>query len=299
MWAVGRLNDAALFVAAARQMGCAHVEANHEMPPAMFQGLVALSREEPGLVRSVHDPCPAGASLREMTHQDVLLSSLDPDRRARAGQVTRQTIASAHAVGASLVVLHVGRVRGPGQLEKQLCERFDTPRWATPETDALRHTLIQERARLRDPHIEAVAASLLELAPMARAAGVHLGLENRYHYPEIPAWDEVGLLLDRLPADVFGYWHDVGHAQVLEELGLGQHQDWLLAYGDRCLGAHLHDCAGLRDHRPPGQGTVDWAMLRRHLPGTAWPVLEVGREHTSEALAAGVQYLADRGFYRG
>ncbi len=297
MWAVGRLNDAAAFVAAARQVGCAHVEANHEMPPAMFEGLVRLSQEQPGLVTSVHDPCPATTSLREMTQQDQLLSSLDPDRRGRAVQIARQSIAAAQAVGARVVVLHIGRVRGPGQLEKRLRERYSPELWATPETDQRRQELIRERARLRGPFLEAVITSLLELVPAARAAGVRLGLENRYYYPEIPAWDEVGILLDRLPADVVGYWHDTGHAQALETLGLGLHEDWLRAYGPRCIGIHLHDCAGLHDHQPPGRGTMDWEMIRQHLPATALRVLEVGRDHSAEDLAAGVRYLAARGFY--
>jgi len=294
MWAMGRFDDAAAFVAAVHQLGCAHVEANHEMPPAMFEGLVRLSREEPGLVTSIHDPCPATISLREMTQQDCLLSSVDPDRRRRAIQIARQSIASAQAVGARVVVLHIGRVRGPGQLEKQLREQYNA---GSPETDWLRQELIRERARLREPFLEAVTASLLELAHEARAAGVRLGLENRYYYPEMPIWDEVGLLLERLPADVVGYWHDVGHAQVLETLGLERHEAWLRAYGPRCLGIHLHDCRGLHDHQPPGRGTIDWEMIRRHLPATTLRVLEVSREHSTEDLAAGVQYLAGLGFY--
>jgi len=297
MWAVGRFDDAAAFVAAARRLGCARVEANHEMPPAMFEGLVALSREQPGLVTSVHDPCPATTSLREMIRQDWLLTSLGPERRAHAVHVARRSIAAAQAVGARVVVLHIGRVRGPDQLDRRLRERYGTELWATRETDELRHELVRERARLGGPFLDAVSASLMELVPDARAAGVKLSLENRYYYPEVPIWDELGGLLERLPADVVGYWHDTGHAQVLDTLGLRPHKDWLRAYGQRCLGVHLHDCAGLDDHRPPGQGTIDFHMVRRHLPDTALRVLEVSRDHSAEDLAAGVQYLADLGFY--
>ena len=300
MWAVGRFTAAAAFVAAARRVGCAHVEANHQVSPAMFAGLVALSREHPGLVSSVHDTCPAVMELREMTKRDWLLSSPDPACRAEAVRIARQTIASAQIVGARAVVLHIGRVRGPGQLEKQLRARFDNDGlWTAPETAALRQELIRERARLREPYLEAVTASLLELAPAARAAGVRLGLENRYYYPELPAWDEVGLLLDRLPADVFGYWHDTGHAQNLESLGLTRHEDWLRTYGPRCVGVHLHDCAGLHDHLPPGRGAIDFAMVRQYVPPTAIRVLEISPEHPEEAVAASVRHLAALSLYDG
>ena len=298
MWAVGRFDNAAAFVAAAHRLGCAHVEANHQVSPAMFADLVALSRQHPGLVSSVHDTCPAVMELREMTRQGWLLSSPDPERRASAVRIARQTIASAQAVGARAVVLHIGRVHGPGQLDKQLRARYDGDGlWVASETAALRQELIRERARLREPHLEAVTASLLELAPDARAAGVRLGLENRYYYPELPAWDEVGILLDRLPADVFGYWHDAGHAQNLETLGFGRHEDWLRAYGPRCIGLHLHDCAGLHDHLPPGRGAIDFAMIRRHVPATAIRVIEVSNTHSEADVAAGVRHLAHLGLY--
>jgi len=71
----------------------------------------------------------------------------------------------------------------------------------------------------------------------------------------------------------------------------------LRAYGPRCLGIHLHDCRGLHDHQPPGRGTIDWEMIRGHLPATTLRVLEVSREHSTGDLAAGVQYLAGLGFY--
>ena len=49
------------------------------------------------------------------------------------------------------------------------------------------------------------------------------GLENRYHYHEFPGPGEMRELLDEYPPHVAGFWLDVGHAEVLDRLGLEAH----------------------------------------------------------------------------
>ena len=93
-----------------------------------------------------------------------------------------------------------------------------------------------------------------------------LGIESRLHYHEIPHPEEAVELL--APYDNFeaGYWHDVGHCEVQARLGLIDRASWFPKLTDRCIGSHLHDVDGIRDHRAPGNGDVDWSYIAAGLP---------------------------------
>jgi len=145
------------------------------------------------------------------------------------------------------------------------------------------------------PYLAQARRSLEELAEYAASRGVTLALENRYHYHEIPTLEEALELLAPYPPKVVGYWHDVGHAEVLSRLGLIRREGWLEALGSRVLGSHLHDVAGLGDHRAPGRGSVDWRYIAAGLPSEALRVLEVGHQASPEEVAEAVPFLQERG----
>ena len=117
--------------------------------------------------------------------------------------------------------------------------------------------------------MRSVRRSLLELAEHAAQRGVRLGLENRLRYHDIPLPDELDELLDLGLGDVVGYWHDIGHAQVLEHLGFQTHEEWLRRFAGpegRLIGVHLHDVVGVTDHLAAGLGQVDWEMVAGYFP---------------------------------
>ena len=59
------------------------------------------------------------------------------------------------------------------------------------------------------------------------------------------------------------YWHDAGHAQIKENLGLIRHTAFLESLAPRLAGFHLHDVIYPdRDHAAPGTGTIDYAALK-------------------------------------
>jgi sugar phosphate isomerase/epimerase len=145
--------------------------------------------------------------------------------------------------------------------------------------------------------MRSVRRSLIELAEYAAPKGVVLGLENRDHYYEIPLPDELDDLLDLGFGEWVGYWHDVGHAQVLQNLGFCAQEEWLHRFAGaqgRMIGVHLHDVAGLEDHMPAGLGQVDWWLVARHLPASALRTCEVRSFYSPEQVAAGLKWLLDK-----
>lgn len=103
------------------------------------------------------------------------------------------------------------------------------------------------------------------------------------------------LLADPALAGV-GYWHDCAVAEARADLGLEQPGAWLDAFGRRLLGVSLQDYAGGRDRLPPGEGRVDWRLLREYLPSGAARVLALAPSYPVEIAAAARTALAGLGF---
>jgi sugar phosphate isomerase/epimerase len=248
---------------------------------------------------SLHAPAPRERDARGRWNGDLNLAALDDDERVAALAATRGTIDYARRAGAAAVVLHLGGCGNrPIEEEARLRALFASGKSDTDEAARLRVLARATRERLARQHLPLARQSLELLAEYAERAGVSLGLENRLHYHEIPRWDEVPDLLAPYPSRLAGYWHDVGHAEVLHRLGLVDRSLWLSTNGARTIGSHLHDVAGIVDHRAPGEGDVRWDYIVAGLPPDAMHTVEINQHSPQPLLARGRRYLEDQGVLR-
>ena len=163
------------------------------------------------------------------------------------------------------------------------------------EVDRLGRSGVERRRHEQPKFFPRAQQSLAEIAQYAEARGVTVGLENRYHFHEFPDPDEMTELLAGYPPDVAGFWLDVGHAEVLDRLGLGGRRRWLDENGPRCVGTHVHDIDGLADHRAPGHGTTDWPHYAAKLPPGIPRVFEINQHTPEDQVAAGIPFLRSVG----
>ena len=91
-----------------------------------------------------------------------------------------------------------------------------------------------------------------------------------------------------------GYWHDVGHAQVNENLSLIPPGSLLKNYGDRLIGIHLHDTAGLEDHLAPGTGEIDFTLLKSYLKSDTLTVLELKPQTPEFEVIQGIRFIREK-----
>ncbi|MDP2950036.1 MAG: TIM barrel protein, partial [Chloroflexota bacterium] len=236
MWAQGRFHHLGDFVQAVRRLGFPRIEINYTVAP---QGLDELLEAGDAIFPSLHAPVPRVKAANGRWSDELNLASLDEEERRLAVDLGHTTIDWAAKVGASCVVLHLGGV-GSEALppEKELRRLFDAGQansYGASARGGFRADCHRLRTEGAPAHLAQARASLHELADHAAALGVALGLENRYHFHEIPNVDEMKLLLADYPPAVVGYWHDVGHAEVLDRLGLIDKHRWLRELGDRCL----------------------------------------------------------------
>jgi sugar phosphate isomerase/epimerase len=247
-----------------------------------------------GTIASIHEPCPADVSMGVLKKRDWLISALDEENRRQGVAAVMRSIDLAHELGAGVVVVHPGRVDIGEALESTLHRLYREGKAELPEYAQAKERMVTARAAQAEANMQSVRRSLVEIAGYAAQKGVRLALENRYHYFEIPLPDELEELLS-MGLDGVGHWHDVGHAKVLENLGLGAHEEWLRRFADRTLGVHLHDVVGLTDHLAAGLGQMDWEMVARYLPVEALRTCEFQYTNSPEQVAAGVQWLAEKG----
>ncbi|MDD5557692.1 MAG: TIM barrel protein [bacterium] len=275
-----------------RGFGFGAIELSYFHREDEVRALLSGARETGLRIASVHNfcPLPPGPEARRARSEVLLLSSLDDRERREAVERTRRSIDTAAAAGAAVLVMHLGRVEvAPGT--RTLIGLYRAGRKGSREYGAVRGRLERRRAGRARRHLDQVFRSLDALCPAAAGAGVTLAVENRFHYREIPSYDECREILDRFSGAAVGYWHDVGHAQVMENLGFPAHEEWLGAAGGRLRGFHIHDALLCEDHMPPGDGMVDFARLGPYArPDVEW-VLELSPAHPPQAVARGLDGL--------
>jgi len=290
MWAIGQFQSLAGFFTAAKALGFAGVELNHAVNSAMLDGLNLNGQR----IASIHEPCPADLSTAALKARNWLISAPDEEDRQRGVAAVRRSVDLAHRLGAQVVIVHAGRVDVDQELEMAVVELYKQGQADGPAYARAKERLAAARAAQAGTNLRSVRRSLVELAAYAGRAGIRLALENRYHYPEIPLLDEVSVLLEAGDGQI-GFWYDVGHAETLDRLGFGPHEEWLRRYASRMMGVHLHDVRGLRDHYAAGLGEIDWDMVAAYLPAAALRTCEFRNDTTPEQAAAAIKFLAGKG----
>jgi sugar phosphate isomerase/epimerase len=295
MWAQqerfrGHMDDFARIAAAA---GYDAIEPSHSTDR---EGLETLIRCEVLPLASLHAPTPRERDARGRWNGDLNLAALDEEERRAAITATTRTIDYAAGAGATAVVVHLGACGDrllPAEVQLRNLHRAGVT--SGPQCDRLRAEAAARRAALAVAHLPQAKRSLEELADYGAQRGVAIGLENRLHYHEIPRFDEAAELLAPYPASAAGYWHDVGHSEVLHRLGLVDKRAWLDTNGPRTIGSHLHDVRGILDHRAPSTGDVGWDYIFAGLPATALRTFEIDQHEPEDLLNPALRHLIDNG----
>jgi len=291
MWANKKFPTLDDFFIAARQMGFAKVELSHQINSAMLAG-IELDHYQ---FSSIHEPCPADISTEMLKERDWLVSSPDEESRRQGVTSIKRSIDLAQALGVGIVVMHSGSIQADGSLEINLRALFEAGQVHSQGYLEIKNRLADIRAARASACLESVKKSLLELLEYAGRFDVRLGLENRYHYFDIPNPDEMGFLLGLAGPEQLGFVYDVGHAQALDRLGFYLHEEWLQRYSARMIGVHLHDVIGITDHLAPGLGEVDFDMIAAYLPERVLRTCELQSTNTAEQVEAGLMFLAEHG----
>lgn len=292
VWNCGKSLSGREMIDEIKALGFKRIELNFSLTESIVQEIVQLHKNGEADISSLHNYCPAppGLELKYATPDCYSLASLNDEERAKAVHYTKRTIDTAYSLNARAVVLHCGRVEIE-EKTRRLSEMYSQGMKDTRFYNIFKSAMIKERAEKRDVHLDAVCRSLEELSKYASGKDIKIGLENRYYYREIPTHDEIGMILNRFQGSNIFYWHDVGHAQIFENLGLARHIDYLEPNAYRIIGFHLHDIEGTKDHKSPHSGKFNFHILEPYVNNGTLKVLEIHPPATAGDIKRGVAYL--------
>ena len=145
------------------------------------------------------------------------------------------------------------------------------------------------------PYWENTKAGLVQLLPYAEEKGLLLGFENREAFDELPLdADHPGLFAAMAKPNACGYWHDTGHAQIKQDMGLLNHREHLGKNAPHAIGFHLHDVSAEgRDHQPIGTGKIDFEMVSSFWRPEHTLVLEFSPRLTTEQVLSSKQRVEE------
>ena len=291
-WQPDGTSKMAEMLAAFKDLGIKKIELSYRISEAMFRQLMKPLQRSGLKVVSVHNyfPIPAVRAGAKGSGDLFLLSSPDDAERQKAILYTTKTIENAAKLGAAAVVLHCGVVEMNHEMQ-MLYEYVNANRINSEEAQIFIRNKVKERDRLKIGHMDSLLASLDRVVPVAEKQGVLLGLENRYHYHELPGLDDFEIIFEQFRGAPIGYWHDTGHAHANEVLGLIPRNALLQTYAGSLIGVHLHDAIGLDDHIPPGIGEIDFTSLKSFLKAGTLKVMEIKPGIPSSKVSKGIRFI--------
>ncbi|MFA5156238.1 MAG: sugar phosphate isomerase/epimerase [Candidatus Omnitrophota bacterium] len=276
-----------------KKTGFQEVELSFNLTSQMVKEIAGLVKAKKIKVGSLHNYCPIpnGLERRAALPDCYSMSSTDEKQRQLAIRYTKRTIRTAAALDAKAVVLHTGRTEICDNT-RQLMELYDKGLKNSLQFKRIKRRMTGDRKKQVGAFLNSTLKSLEELGRYAEKLKIKLGVENRVYYREIPGFKEVGAILERFKDGNIYYWHDTGHAQIMENLGFAVHREYLDAYGKYMLGMHIHNVRGCKDHQPPHKGDIDLKILKPYVKAQTIKVIEAHHPATAQELIKSRQMLA-------
>lgn len=280
-------------------LGFSHVELSHGIRITLVPGILKAVEEGVVQVTSAHNFCPLPTGVVQAAPNLFEPSASDHREHDQWLRHTKRSIDFAAQVKARALVCHLGSVAffwfNPSRGIRNYLR--DHPNAGRDSSDtAYPKLLAKSVAKLRKrmgPFWAQTQASVKEILDYAKQKHVKLGFENREKFDELPIDADYPDFLAGLPADApVGYWHDTGHADIKEGMGLLQHRAHLEKLKDRLLGFHLHDVnAEGQDHQCVGKGHIDFKMVSTFWRPEHLLTLEFGPRVTPEEVLASKQRI--------
>ena len=274
-----------------RELGVEYAELSHGIRISLLPGIFEAVDAGEIKISSLHNFCPLPMGVERAAPNVYKFSAEDRRERERAFKYSMKTLETAVRVGAKLVVLHTGAVDMKDYTDR-LIEMVGQGLAQTPKFEKLRAEAVSKREAKKERAYENALESIRRIVDEAKPLGIKLGIENREAMEEIPFESDYDWFLSELRDPTVVYWHDTGHAQIKENLGLINHRQFLEARSARLHGFHIHDVEFPgRDHRPPGGGIIKWAELKPLVKPEHLKILELSPSLSPEAAKMGLEFI--------
>ena len=274
-------------------LGFEYVELSHGIRITLVPGVLRAVEEGVIKVASTHNFCPLPTGYVQPAPNLYEPSATEFREHDQWLRHTKRSLDFAWQVKSRVLVCHLGSVKffwfNPARNVRRYLHRHpEAGRKGDKEYDQLLAKSVMKLRKRMTPYLEQTKKSINEVLEYAAQKGIKLGFENREKFEELPLDADHMELLNAFPATApVGYWHDTGHADIKEGMGLINHRAHLERNAGRLLGFHLHDVSAAgKDHQPVGAGRIDFEMISRFWRPEHSLTLELSPRVSTEDVAA-------------
>ncbi len=291
-WISWRVPDIDEMIDEIKSFGFSSVELDFTLSTKKVKQIKNLVKQDKIKVTSLHNFCPFPDDYqgRYKSPNIYNFASKDPLERELAVKNTCRTIDYALELGAKAIVTHCGEFPVKNHTNK-LIDMLEQNQKDSTKYSKLKLKLFRELEPLRQEFLQYTLFTLDKINEYAVKKGIMVGIENRYLAHEIPDIEGAVLLLNQLQGGNIRYWHDVGHAQMMENLDIFYHEEYVNFFKNHIVGIHIHDIIRSSDHRAPGTGIFDFNRINEFLNQDIIKVLEVHHPTSPSELKNGVLQL--------
>jgi sugar phosphate isomerase/epimerase len=274
-------------------LGVRHVELGYDTRLELVPGIQKMVRDGAVTVLSLHNYCPVPIGAPRGHPEIYTLAAADRRERDSAVQHTERTIRFAQDVGARFVVTHAGNVE-MDRFSRQLFDLAASGRQFGPEYERIRLKMQEQRDRKAPRHLDYLNESIDRLMPALQETGVRLCFENLPTWEALPTELELEALLKQRGTEHLGYWHDLGHGQIRQNMGFINHEKWLERLVPYLAGMHVHDVLPpATDHVMPPLGKIDFRRFQRFGGLDMVRVIEPTQRTPKEEIAEALRFLQE------
>lgn len=267
-WCSSRHTDGYAMAKEMAGLGFEWIELSHGIRITLVPGLLKAVEDGVIKVSSTHNFCPLPTGVLQAAPNLFEPSDSHPREHSQWLRHTKRSIDFSAQVKSGVLVCHLGSVKFFWLNPANKLERFSENHEGGPvaQDPAYQALLAKSLKKLRakmGPFWEQTKKSINEVLAYAADKGVKLGFENRERFEELPLDDDYYAFMAEFPPTApVGYWHDTGHADIKEAMGLLNHRAHLEKMAPKLIGFHLHDVnAEGQDHQAIGSGHIDFAMI--------------------------------------
>lgn len=234
------------------ELGFSQVELNYNVTREHLSTIEPMIESGAIGISSVHHAFPF-IDDKDFDTDSPMLGFEDEDKRKRAVELLKQSTEYAVRYGAKAVVVHPGEVPFPDNIDSRLKEIYKNEGRDSEAYSALWTTMLEQRQSQAQPNLERIHRSLEEISEFIERKGykVAIGIETRARCYQMPTLREAEWLTSRLKGSPVGLWYDIGHAMMMDRMGLYNNLHDLKSFKLPIAGVHIHETIGLSDHWCP------------------------------------------------
>lgn len=296
-WRSRSTDDGRNIIRQIADLGIKSVELDWRLPKKTLHEAMVEIKKLGLTLASLHAPLPA-PNKNGYYADGILLTSACEDERKAGVDEAKNSLLLANDIGAKVVVIHSGHVP-MDNATPALQKLYDNGKIKSPAGIRTINKFKIERLAKRGTGFNQLMKSLDELNEIACKLNIYIGLENRYHINEYPNFEELAIIFLTMQGGNLRYWHDTGHAQAQENLGVVPHTAYLAEFSDLLIGVHLHDTSGYTDHNAVpsgGPGMVDFAMVKKYLKPSTIKIFEPRGDIARDKVKSSLNWLMAEGF---